>query len=229
MLTDDLVAVLAPPPASGGTAVGFRQGIVRAWDPATAANTVEVGGATLTNLPCLNASEALLLQPGDVVSVLTAGSSWFVLGRIVIPGQVQAAAYGVGLVHAVTVGNISISSATYVAHATGPSVSTRVYGSGKVIATVGATIDADVSEGLAVAVYGTGPDGATYGPSSPPLQLQNVITGSGLGGTINASMSCSTELSGLTPGLWTFELRYRKLAGSFDPTVSARTLTIAPY
>lgn len=223
---DDLVPLLNQRTDPG---LGYRQGVVVAWDPVTASNQIRVGGSVLTDLPCLNAAEALLLQPDDVVAVLTAGRSWFVLGRIVVPGQVQAAAYGVGLAHAQTISNIAVSSGTYTTDAGGPSVSTRVYGSGKVIATIGATIDADIGEGLAVAIYGSGPGGATYGPSNLPLQLSNVITGTSLGGAISASMSCETELSGLAPGEWVFELRYRKLSGTGNPAVSARTLTIAPF
>src|SRR5688500_10078081 len=90
MLTDDLVAALAPPPASGGAAVGYRQGVIRSYDQTTGANTVEVGGALLTNLSLLNTSEALLLTPGAVVGVLTAGPAWFILGRVTVPCTPEA-------------------------------------------------------------------------------------------------------------------------------------------
>ena len=77
--SDDLAPLLASQPATGA---GYRQGVVLAWDPTTAANTIDVGGALINNVPVLNTSESLLLQPGDVVGLLTAGASWCVLGRL---------------------------------------------------------------------------------------------------------------------------------------------------
>jgi len=93
MLSDDLAPLLVKQQATagGGLAVGFRQGVVREWDPTTAANVVEVGGVRMTNLPILNTNEALLLGPDSVVGILTAGSSWFILGRITVPGTPAAA------------------------------------------------------------------------------------------------------------------------------------------
>ncbi len=77
--------------SSGG--VGFRQGVVRTWDPLTARNTVEIGGTVFENLPILNTVEASLLQPGDVVGIEVTGrgvGSWYIKGRITIPGTPQA-------------------------------------------------------------------------------------------------------------------------------------------
>lgn len=86
--TDDLAPLFAPPPAAG---VGYRQGVVVAWNPTTAENTIDVGGALIDNVPVLNTNESLLLAPGDVVGVLTAGQSWCILGRLTIPATPGAA------------------------------------------------------------------------------------------------------------------------------------------
>lgn len=80
--SDDLAPLLAPAPAP---AVGYRQGVVVAWDSVTFANQVSVGGATVTNLPLLNSSDASLIVPGDTVGILTFGSSWAILGRFTVP------------------------------------------------------------------------------------------------------------------------------------------------
>jgi hypothetical protein len=85
--SDDLVPFLTSKPAPG---VGFRQGVIVAWDQDTAENTVLVGGTVMTDLPILNSTEASLLEPGDVVGVQTFGNTWAILGRFVFPGTPQA-------------------------------------------------------------------------------------------------------------------------------------------
>ncbi|MEV6693363.1 hypothetical protein AB0M35_18025 [Micromonospora sp. NPDC051196] len=88
MRTDDVASLLVLPPADG---IGFRQGVVVEWDRQTAQNRVQVGGSLMQDLPILNTNEALSLAPGSVVGILTCGSTWFILGRITIPGSVEAA------------------------------------------------------------------------------------------------------------------------------------------
>ncbi|WP_146605704.1 hypothetical protein [Micromonospora craterilacus] len=88
MRGDDMVPFLLPPDGDG---LGFRQGVVVEWNPDTAKNKIAVAGAVVEDLPIFNTSEALLITPGAVVGILTAGRTWFVLGRITIPGTPEAA------------------------------------------------------------------------------------------------------------------------------------------
>jgi hypothetical protein len=81
--TDDLAPILAQ---SAAPNVDFRQGTIIAWDSATGTNTVEVGGAMLTDLPALNLGSVTVLVPGDVVGLLKWKTTYFVLGRIQVPG-----------------------------------------------------------------------------------------------------------------------------------------------
>ncbi|MBF8189128.1 hypothetical protein ITP53_26030 [Nonomuraea sp. K274] len=67
--------------------IGFHQGRVMAWNQATSMNTISMAGGVLTDVPVLNGTEPLLLKEGDVVGMLRFKTSYFVLGRIVIPGQ----------------------------------------------------------------------------------------------------------------------------------------------
>lgn len=83
MSQQETIAPLIVPP--GEPDIGFRQGIVRAWDEKTGTNEIEVSGARLTNLPCLNIGEFVILQPGDVVGLLRYKTSYFILGRITPP------------------------------------------------------------------------------------------------------------------------------------------------
>jgi hypothetical protein len=78
---DDLAPLLAPP---AGPTLAFRQGLVVAWNAGTGANTINVAGVTLTDVPVLATSVAGLV-PGDAVALLTWQSAWFILGKIITP------------------------------------------------------------------------------------------------------------------------------------------------
>lgn len=80
--SDDLAPLLAPGRAP---AVGIRQGAVISWDPVTLNNEIEVAEAILVDLPVLNVGNTNLIVPGDAVMILTYGSSWLVLGRVIVP------------------------------------------------------------------------------------------------------------------------------------------------
>lgn len=79
---DDLAPLLRP---NGTPDVGFRQGTVEAWDEATGSNSVNVAGVSISDVPVLNLGEFTLLQPGDVVGLLRFKSTYFILGRIILP------------------------------------------------------------------------------------------------------------------------------------------------
>lgn len=83
MRGDDLVPLLV----NGGKAgVGFRQGKVLSFNVDTGANTIEVGGAVLHNVPALNVTDAAGLQPGMIVGLLTYQGTWWIIGRVARPG-----------------------------------------------------------------------------------------------------------------------------------------------
>jgi hypothetical protein len=91
---DDLTPLLFPPVRSD---IGFHQGKVVAWNPATAENTISMAGATLTDVPILNGTEVPLLAVGHTVSMLRWKSSYFILGRIIIPNTPDIGALPGGL------------------------------------------------------------------------------------------------------------------------------------
>ena len=83
MRGDDLVPLLV----NGGKAgVGFRQGKVLSFNVDTGANTIEVGGAVLHNVPALNVTDAAGLEPGMIVGLLTYQGTWWIIGRVARPG-----------------------------------------------------------------------------------------------------------------------------------------------
>lgn len=87
MITDDL----APLFDTGGPGVRFRQGTVLTWNANTGANTIDLAGGTLTNVPIINTGEAIALKAGHVVGLLGQGSTWFIVGRITLPGDANFA------------------------------------------------------------------------------------------------------------------------------------------
>jgi hypothetical protein len=86
MSNDDLVQLFAPDP-SEPPKMGFRQGTVVQWDSNTGENVIDVGGQQIPNLPMLNTGEAIALKVGHIVGILTWGSTWFIFGRITVPGN----------------------------------------------------------------------------------------------------------------------------------------------
>ena len=123
----------APLPGSGDVAraisdvghitdLGFRQGVVVSWDESTGTNAVNVNGVILNNLPSLNLGEFVILQPGDVVGLLRAGTTYFILGRLTLPagpdrnrasmGATQAENAAVGFTIPSNYADITVGSAT---------------------------------------------------------------------------------------------------------------------
>lgn len=96
MITDNLASLFGGDPE----AVRFRQGTVLAWNPNTGANTIDVGGGTLTDVSMLTTGEAIALKPGHVVGLLLQGGSWFIIGRITAPGDPNFAGASVAFAEA---------------------------------------------------------------------------------------------------------------------------------
>lgn len=89
MSSDDLGPLLVPPPFDRGLRYG--QGRLLTWNTDTFENQVEWLGVTLTNLPVITGVDALTFQPGDLVSLLGwapggGAGSWWILGKVIIPG-----------------------------------------------------------------------------------------------------------------------------------------------
>lgn len=85
MISDDIADLFTA--ATDAPALRFRQGTITAWNASTGANTIDVAGGTLTDVPILNTGEAIALKPGHVVGLLVFGRTWFILGRITTPND----------------------------------------------------------------------------------------------------------------------------------------------
>jgi hypothetical protein len=91
------------PPVSASTAAQpayFRKGVLLAFNPATGANTVNVAGANLTNLPILVSGSETAFTVGQTVGIMVVGTSMFIVGRIAIPGSAAYASTTSALAYA---------------------------------------------------------------------------------------------------------------------------------
>ncbi|MEU7807889.1 hypothetical protein AB0B18_15695 [Micromonospora chalcea] len=225
---DDLAPLLARPTPTGN---GFRQGIIRAWNPATAENTVEVDGVLIDNLPVLNTNEALLLTPGDVVGILTTGGaarSWAILGRLTIPGT-PAAASALSMVSdrmiAAEIPSQGTRSAATFGDLTGtpagPVVTATISASGKALVLVGATITT-AGALWSGALMGFDITGATTRPATVTDSLEFSTGSDGF----SLSASRTVLVTGLNRGEHTFTARYASSASGVPFTAENRNLVV---
>lgn len=224
--TDDLVPLLA---AQAGTGVGYRQGIIRAWNPQTAENTVEVDGALFDNLSILNTNEALQLAPGHVVGILTTGGaarSWAILGRLTIPGTPEAASALAAVFSRIIAASDpaegtrnSVDFGDLTGATVGPSVTTTISPSGRALVLWTADIGKSDSfqrfttGGVSVAV-----SGATTVPANGIYTLGHFFEFPGTGAATDALVAGGLQgammhlFTGLNPGVTTFTMKYRNRA-----------------
>jgi hypothetical protein len=209
--------------------LGFRQGVVIAWDPDTAENTVLVGGSLMTNLPILNTSEASILAAGDVVGVLTGGATWAIMGRYTVPGSPEA----VTSIQAITnrikaaedISNGTRNSTVYgdlTGTSVGPAVTIRIGTSGRALVLWGAELgQIDTSSNFLQFEYRITPhvgiqvSGANTIAASDwnalNFNLEHPAPASTGAATTQfwAQVSTMHLFTGLSPGITTFTMKYR--------------------
>jgi hypothetical protein len=240
MRSNDLAALLVQRQPTG---VGFRQGVVLAWNPDTAQNTVDVGGVVLTDVPILNTSESRLLTPGAVVGILTAGSSWMILGRVTVPNTPDAASalamISQRIVAASDPAQGTRSSSSFgdlTGAAVGPSVTVTISSVGRaalVFWSAGYGEPDDLSwqprstAGISVEV-----SGATSIAASGDYSLGHNMQFPEAPNPGNALTFSSFQNSlmhlftGLNPGSTNFTMKYRNLAGTTDCRFETREIAV---
>lgn len=87
MISDNLAALFG----ASTPGMRLRQGTITSWDANNGNNTVDLAGGTLTNVGILNTGEAIALKAGHVVALIGQGSTWFIIGRVTMPGDPQFA------------------------------------------------------------------------------------------------------------------------------------------
>jgi len=225
---DLLPLIKKPDPAASGRGVQWRKGLIVSWDPETAENTVLINGTLAENVPILNTSEAAILQAGDVVGLISFGSTWGILGRFTIPGSPEAVSALSSLrtaSHSVAALDV-IASTSYIDAPTNPGPTTQITvgPSGRLLVFPKAHI---MSQGpVAAAGSGTTVQGGMgfrlSGANTAATAADRVVTLE-VGLTVNTGTSqVRVEgdvgghilLEGLTPGLTTITAQYRAASGT---------------
>lgn len=221
MRSTDLAPLFAKTPPE----LGLRQGVVIAWDSITGENVVRLGGVDLTDLPTLASTGTVLLGPGDVVGLLRYRSTWFVLGRIGVPGQ-----GAIGIRAATVVAEESTTSASYTDLATpGPVLNDVLIGSTRrsIVFIEGS---ASVIDGLAVMSFSvTGASSIVAGGVPAPASI-GVPTAGQVVGSISA-FTVLTAADGLNQGLNTFTVKYGLFStANGDPAIfKDRKIALFPF
>jgi hypothetical protein len=99
----DLAPYMVPPDRAE---LGFHQALVVFFDSASGVNTMLVAGGTVLNVPMLNIGDSVNIKTGDTVALLRYRSTYFVLGRVMVPGASDFGSSGI----AVQGGGVSAST-----------------------------------------------------------------------------------------------------------------------
>jgi hypothetical protein len=235
-----LATIIARPHLAGPSQdMRYRSGVVIAWNPATGANIVNVGGTDLVDLPILNTSEAVLLSPGAVVALISIGDdarTMAILGRLTIPGTADAAS-ALQALHARSASvnaQESTTSGTYTDLATvGPTLEDVLIGqTGRALVTVSALITVDTAKGAGIST-GEGLmsydiSGATAVAANDVVALVMTINRDDTGDnfSVAASNACSRTslVTGLNPGLHVFTAQYK--SSGRTPQFTFRNITV---
>jgi hypothetical protein len=236
-VTDDLAALFADAPAGPSQDVRWRQGTVLTFNQATLANTVDVGGTTMTDLPLLGVAEAASLAAGSVVGLLAIEStlgtvSYAILGRLVTPNTPAATDAITRVSQGVDAGFVAATESTtsfpFTDLATvGPVANVTIRASGRALVFLGATIAINGSASFLFGGYmNFFMTGANILSVGSPGGLGYYV-----GGAINLELSIARliVLSGLTPGLTTFTAKYATGFGNPGETAQYRNRSIAVF
>lgn len=226
--SEDLAPLLVGDP---GTETRFRQGVIASWNNQTGENSVDVGGATLQNLPILNTAEAIALGVGDVVGLLAAGASWMILGRITPPNDPQfasaATSFGAGGDASVTPEDLDLAALTGLDTGFDPSgnpVTVTTY-TGKWLILLSARCE--IAGNKAASWFGYSVSGAQT--IAADAARAAIVTDPGVGMILTATYS---GLHTGAPGEITIQPEFRLLAGPGAPADviwSNRAAIILPY
>lgn len=231
MRSDDLVPFLSSAAPSKG--IGWAKGLIVSWNPATAENTVLVRGALATNVPILNTSEAAILAAGDVVGLLSFGSTWGILGRFTIPGTPEAvtALSSLRTASQNVLGQETFTSTTYIDAPTfpGPEVQIAVGPSGRLLVLLSAEILSTATNTAGNAYQPGGRmsfrlSGANTLAASTvrALRCYNTVTVNSSTSTFESTIGATRAvfLEGLNPGLTTITAQYSRETASTNPSAT---------
>lgn len=247
MRSDDLAQLFTQDVGGVAQPIGYRQGLIIAWDPVTLQNTVRVGGEELHNLPIRGIADAQFYAVGMIVGIEVFGRTMAISTPYVTPGTQQATDILLRLASriktATTTGFQTTNSATFAdipGGTVGPIVENVLIGpSGRCLVLLTAHVQEgsiDIIRGGVMAYDIEGATTSTVTGSSPAthinsLRIGHTDDGDVDGGTssnnLNMQSTAVHERSGLNPGLHTFTAKYLVAGGGADQvTFGNRTITV---
>lgn len=246
----------APTPA-----VKYGQGRIVGWNPDTFQNTIEWRGSTFTDLPVLSGSEALTYEQDDQVILLgfTPGdgaSTWFILGRAVLPGS-DAAARAISFLQ--TSLAKSISQQVFASQIfTGDDASTvtttdsgyqdlggpivadvEIGATGRALVFLSAVVSGSDTASVAGGFAAVGGrmsfevTGATSQSPSNPRSVavlnQSQVAGQTATIVIGSRIGTSVVVDGLTPGMHSFRALYARLFVDTNVSFADRVIAVIAF
>lgn len=229
--SDDLAQVLrgdlVARPHGAAQPMKYRQAKVLSWDPVTLENVLSIDGEEIPNVPVLGVAEADSITAGSVVGVMVVGSTWAIIGRLVVPGTPEATdaitrvSQRIYTATKASAGNVTSLSFVDMPGDAGPEVTATIGASGRAL--VFLTAGMSVEEG-GTAMMGFDVPG---GPEPLPDVFDRLsITGVSGVGNAAAFMTKLREVSGLTPGENTFVAKYSSGSSTATASFIGRNITV---
>ena len=172
--TADLSTILNPP---RGFRLQYGQGRVISWEAKTGHNTVEWAGTPIHDVSVLSDINALTIRSNDVVGMLgwtspEGVSSWWVLGRIVDPGE--------GATDLIVHGNIAVAAGAGIAILDGGVLQAN-YPSGVTAVHFGGLLADGVYDGTGLLVQADGSGADIFRAKQDATGARQVYIGSSAG------------------------------------------------
>lgn len=190
---DDLTSLFTVP--DDGTQLPFRQGVVLTFNQSTGSNTVNVGGAILTDVALLNIGDTVNLLPGDIVVLMKLKSSWAILGKVITPGSASLTGniVSTAVAEGITSGGFTVTTSSLIYAVTLPTFTIPNWCNHvDVVCTATATVNNTTATKTLLTVNAqagasVGPDALTNIPAGDygcvTTTHTATVSGAGLGGT----------------------------------------------
>lgn len=222
MKTGDIAALLVQgmqQQDTGNTDIGYHTGVVTAWDDLTALNTVTIDGNEFNNLRVITPGPAINIETGDVVVIVRIKTQYFIWGKVAAPGASAA----IRSVSDFRTAPADITDTEYVDFPgdPGPTVSTYVGPSGKVLVSISCQVlsnNGAIAGGeMSFAIRGANnEDAAGFRAAMASVDVSFQVTATN-----------TVQVIDLVPGVTTFTAQYRSQFGN-AVNFSNRSLVVIP-
>lgn len=189
MSLDDIAALFAPAPTAMGADSKIVQGTILTFSTINGANTVNVNGATLTNVPMLLTGAEVNYAPKDPVLLLLLGNTYMLMGKVASVGSPRFASASIATASASSGATGFALTPTFVALAA-CSVTVPSWANTALVTAIG-TVSLGPSTASATAAMNTGLTGISF-----PSQVNFSVLSGGYSAGAQGETKTVTGLSG---------------------------------